>query len=61
MGLTETVPFLLEDELIAKGANYTHSDNFQVQVVIDGMFITGQNPASAQGVANTVVKFIKAR
>jgi putative intracellular protease/amidase len=31
------------------------AENFQPMVVVDGRLITGQNPASAVGVANAVV------
>ena len=59
VGLIEIVPLLLEDALIANGANYSKSDDFQPHVVVDGMLVTGQNPASAYGVAAAVIKLIK--
>ncbi len=44
--------FSLEDDLQARGANYTSSAaNWDPNVVVDGKLITGQNPASAPGVA----------
>jgi len=47
VGLTEVVPFLLQDELAAMGANYQEGKLFQSFVVQDGRLITGQNPQSA--------------
>lgn len=58
VGLTKVVPFLLEDALIAKGANYSKSGDFKQHIIVDGMLITGQNPSSALGVANAVIELI---
>ena len=57
--LSEVVPFMLEDELKAKGANYTKGDDWHPYSVIDGNLITGQNPASSDSVAKAVLKIIK--
>ena len=54
--LTEVVPFLLEDELKAKGANYSKAENWHVYVCKDGNLITGQNPASSEAVAEAVLE-----
>lgn len=44
--------FSLEDDLAARGANYSAAEkNWEANVVVDGQLITGQNPASAPGVA----------
>ena len=47
MGLTEVVPFLLEDELKAKGGLYSKGPDLAPHVVSDGFLITGQNPKSS--------------
>ncbi|QYK07027.1 type 1 glutamine amidotransferase domain-containing protein [Shewanella zhangzhouensis] len=47
VGLTKVVPYLLQDELIAKGALYQEGDKFTTFVVRDDRIITGQNPQSA--------------
>ena len=47
MGLTEVVPFLLEDELKAKGGLYSKGPDLAPYVVSDGFLITGQNPKSS--------------
>jgi putative intracellular protease/amidase len=46
-GLTEIMPFLLETELVKRGAVYSKANLWAKHVVIDGRLITGQNPASA--------------
>ncbi|MCE8033134.1 type 1 glutamine amidotransferase domain-containing protein [Billgrantia tianxiuensis] len=45
--LTEVVPFLVEDELKAKGGNFSRGDDWAAYVVSDDLLITGQNPASS--------------
>ncbi|MCE4957117.1 type 1 glutamine amidotransferase domain-containing protein [Macrococcoides caseolyticum] len=52
---TKKIPFLLEDELKKKGANYKKAALPMVsKVVQDGNIITGQNPQSPKGVAKKV-------
>jgi putative intracellular protease/amidase len=58
VGLTEIVPFLLESKLIDRGANFTKVPNFQVSVVASDRLVTGQNPASAAGVGEQMVKLL---
>jgi len=57
--LTDVVPFLLEDELSARGASYQKADDWQPYAVIDGNLITGQNPASSELAAKAVLDFLK--
>jgi putative intracellular protease/amidase len=47
VGLTDVVPFLVEDELRAKGGIYAKGEDWGSFVVTDGLLITGQNPASS--------------
>jgi putative intracellular protease/amidase len=47
VGLTDIVPFLVEDELKAKGGVYSKGADWGSYVVRDGLLITGQNPASS--------------
>ncbi len=47
MGLTKVVPFLVEDELKAKGGLYSKGPDLAPYVVSDGFLITGQNPKSS--------------
>jgi putative intracellular protease/amidase len=53
------VPFMLEDALRAEGADYSSVPAWQPKVVVDGRLMTGQNPASAQGLAEEIVKALR--
>jgi len=55
VGLTDVVPFLLEDELIKKGGNYQKVDDWNSLAMQDGLIITGQNPASSEAAAEKVI------
>ncbi len=57
-GLTEIVPFLLADTLTQRGATHIPGPSFVENVVVDGRLITGQNPQSATGVAEAIVKML---
>lgn len=54
-GLTEIVPFLVEDMLVKNGGVYTKGPDWKSYVVTDGKLITGQNPASSEAVAEAVL------
>ncbi len=56
--LSGVVPFMLEDELKAKGANYSKADDWHPYAITDGNLITGQNPASSDPVAKAVLEII---
>ncbi|MDG2220513.1 MAG: type 1 glutamine amidotransferase domain-containing protein [Rubripirellula sp.] len=56
--LTKVVPFLLEDELVAKGGLYSKSDDWHPYVLSDGKLITGQNPASSEAVAKALLDLL---
>jgi putative intracellular protease/amidase len=58
VGLTDVVPFLLEDELRKNGGNYSKSADWQSHSVHDGNLITGQNPASSEAAAKAVLELI---
>ncbi len=60
VGLTNAVPFLLEDALLAQGATFAAAADFQRHVVRDERLVTGQNPASANGVAFAVLDEVQA-
>jgi len=55
VGLTDVVPFLVEDELQKNGGNYSKGADWQSFSVHDGNLITGQNPASSEAVAKAVL------
>jgi putative intracellular protease/amidase len=61
VGLTSTVPFLLEDQLKSAGAIPEPKTNFQENAVLDGRLATGQNPASATKTAELLVQALEAK
>jgi putative intracellular protease/amidase len=60
VGLTEVVPFLVEDELKAKGGIYSKGDDWASHVVSEDLLITGQNPASSASAAALLLKQLAA-
>lgn len=56
VGLTDVVPFLVEDELIRNGGEYSKGADWQSYVVQDGLLITGQNPASSSEAAKVLLQ-----
>ena len=56
VGLTNIVPFLVEDELKAKGGLYSQGPDWSSYVVSDGLLITGQNPASSAEAAALLIE-----
>jgi len=58
VGLTDVVPYLLEDQLVAMGGVYQKVEDWHSLAVVDGLIITGQNPASSDAVAEALVKAI---
>lgn len=56
VGLTDVVPFLVEDELKAKGATFSKAADWAVHVVTDGLLITGQNPGSSESAAKALLE-----
>ena len=59
LGLDNTVPFLTEDELVNRGANYVKGEDWSAFAVADDRVVTGQNPASGGAVANEVLQLLK--
>ena len=59
VGLTDIVPFLVEDMLKEKGGKYSKTEDWQVYVQQDGLLITGQNPASSAATAEVLLKLLK--
>lgn len=57
--LDKVVPFLLESELRAEGANFIAGDMWAPHVQIDGKLVTGQNPASSRKTAEAVISLLK--
>jgi putative intracellular protease/amidase len=55
VGLTDVVPFLVEDMLKQNGGQYSKIGDWQSYVVEDGLLITGQNPASSEAAAKALL------
>jgi putative intracellular protease/amidase len=55
VGLTEIVPFLVEDELKALGGIYSRGPDWGSYVLQDGLLITGQNPGSSPATARALM------
>ena len=58
-GLTDIVPFRVEDMLKERGGFYSKANDWQPYVVTDGLLITGQNPASSQPAAKALLDKLK--
>lgn len=57
--LTNVVPFLLENEMIKLGANYSKGADWGAYVKKDGLLITGQNPASSESAAKVLLDILR--
>jgi putative intracellular protease/amidase len=60
VGLTQVVPFLVEDVLKGDGGQYTKASDWAPFVVCDGLLVTGQNPASSEPAARALLALLKA-
>ena len=54
--LTDVVPYLVEDQLIAMGGVYQKVEDWNSLAIVDGLIITGQNPGSSAAVAEALIK-----
>lgn len=57
--LSEYMPFMLQTKLEENGAGFVKGEAGEEHVVSSGNFVTGQNPASSQAVADAVVNRLK--
>ncbi|MEO5622415.1 MAG: type 1 glutamine amidotransferase domain-containing protein [Dokdonella sp.] len=57
-GLTDVVPFLVEDMLKGKEGLYSKDADWKSHVVTDGNLVTGQNPASSEAAAKAVLDLL---
>lgn len=57
--LTNVVPFLIEDEFQRLGGHYQKGPDWSPFIIEDGKLVTGQNPASSEGVARALVAQLK--
>lgn len=58
VGLSQVVPFLLEDTLKQRGAIYHKGEDWASFVQVDGHLITGQNPASSAETAKALLQLL---
>lgn len=59
VGLSQVVPFMLEDALKSRGACYVRAEDWAENCCIDGLLITGQNPQSSAATAQALVGLLK--
>ena len=57
-GLTEIVPFLVEDMLKSDGGHYEKGADWSSFVLTDGKLVTGQNPASSAEAARRLLALL---
>ena len=57
--LTDVVPFLVEDELKAKGGIFSRGEDWASYVVRDGLLVTGQNPGSSAEAATVLLEQVR--
>jgi len=58
VGLTDVVPFLVEDVLEQIGGTFSAGNDWESHVVQDGQLITGQNPASSAEAARLLIEAV---
>lgn len=59
VALTDVVPFLVEDMLKAHGGVYGRAADWHSHVEVDGLLVTGQNPASSDASAETLLTLVE--
>lgn len=57
VNLTDVVPFLVEDELKRLG-NYQKAADWESFTIVDGLLVTGQNPASSTAAAHALLNLL---
>ncbi len=59
VALTDVVPFLVEDMLKAHGGIYGRAADWHSHVEVDGLLVTGQNPASSDASAEALLTLVE--
>jgi putative intracellular protease/amidase/ketosteroid isomerase-like protein len=57
--LDSIMPFLPENKIKENGGIYIPASNWAYNVVSDGNIVTGQNPESAKGIAQEIIRIIE--
>jgi len=60
VGLTGVVPFLVESRLAQRGGQFRRGADWASHVEVDGLLVTGQNPASSAPAAQAVIELLDA-
>jgi len=58
VGLTQVVPFLVEDMLKDLGGDYSKGPDWGSYVRRDGLLVTGQNPGSSAEAATVLIQAV---
>lgn len=61
VGLTDVVPFLVESRLQQRGGQFRRGDDWASHVEVDGLLVTGQNPASSAPAAEAMIEILRSR
>ena len=61
VGLTDVVPFLLENRLKQRGGQYRRGEAWGPHIEVDGLLVTGQNPASSEPAAEALIGLLRAK
>lgn len=59
VGLTDVVPFAVEEMLRGNGGDYRRAEDWNSHVERDGLLITGQNPASSEATAQALLEALR--
>jgi putative intracellular protease/amidase len=59
VGLTDVVPFSVEEMLLGNGGDYRRGEDWNSHVEHDGLLITGQNPASSEATAEALLTALR--
>ena len=59
VGLTDTVPFLVANRLAQRGGLFRRGEDWTSHVEVDGLLVTGQNPASSAPAAEALLTLLK--
>ncbi|MGM0657944.1 MAG: type 1 glutamine amidotransferase domain-containing protein [Pseudomonadota bacterium] len=61
VGLTDVVPFLVESRLSQRGGQFRRGEDWASHVEVDGLLVTGQNPASSAPAAEAILDLLRQR
>ncbi|HMB37740.1 MAG TPA: type 1 glutamine amidotransferase domain-containing protein [Wenzhouxiangellaceae bacterium] len=59
VGLSDVVPFRVESRLVQRGGQFRRGDDWASHVEVDGLLVTGQNPASSAPAAEAMIRILE--